>query len=404
MRRMLIAAALLCMVSFRVPAQKAPEEQMLSSSVIVYAAIQQNGKAVPVNRAAGFLMEATHVVTNLRECCGATSRGEHPVPVVVSGKDTAVGKVIWSSDESETALLELDSALKGAAVTFAPSKLTYKGEDVYSVQFPEPSGSGSPKISSGKIQGTAKIKDTDLLVYQTTASMDEGNSGGALFDACGNAIGINIAVKDGVQYALAVDALAGAFKARGLKAKMAEKGCGSNASAKGASKGEGGGEEASGHGWRMPRGTEWIPVIVMAGILVLALRPGARRALGRPQVAPVLPFPPAAAVGKPVLRGITGDYSGASLSLDTSASTLGRDPHRANLLFGPDSDAVSKRHCTVKWDAQRQVFVLEDHGSTNGTFLASGERLNAHQSRDLRPGDRFYIGDLRNQFEVCLET
>jgi hypothetical protein len=47
--------------------------------------------------------------------------------------------------------------------------------------------------------------------------------------------------------------------------------------------------------------------------------------------------------------------------------------------------------------------MLEDHGSTNGTFLASGERLTPNLMRELRAGDRFYIGDLRNQFEVAME-
>jgi pSer/pThr/pTyr-binding forkhead associated (FHA) protein len=75
-----------------------------------------------------------------------------------------------------------------------------------------------------------------------------------------------------------------------------------------------------------------------------------------------------------------------------------------NLVFPAESASVSKRHCTVRWDAPRGVFVLEDLGSTNGTFLASGERLTPHVPRDLRPGERFYIGDLRNQFEVALES
>jgi hypothetical protein len=57
----------------------------------------------------------------------------------------------------------------------------------------------------------------------------------------------------------------------------------------------------------------------------------------------------------------------------------------------------------VNWDAARKIFVIQDLGSTNGTFLATGERLTAGQSRDLPPGERFFIGDLRNQFEVRME-
>ena len=104
------------------------------------------------------------------------------------------------------------------------------------------------------------------------------------------------------------------------------------------------------------------------------------------------------------MRGVSGQYAGAAVGLDVSPSTLGRDPQAANLVFAAESGSVSKRHCTVRWDVARGVFVLQDHGSTNGTFLASGERLAPNQPRDLRPGERFYIGDLRNQFEVGFEA
>jgi pSer/pThr/pTyr-binding forkhead associated (FHA) protein len=106
---------------------------------------------------------------------------------------------------------------------------------------------------------------------------------------------------------------------------------------------------------------------------------------------------------KPALHGIAGKYAGASVSLEGGPSLLGRDQAAANLVFPPDADSISKRHCTVRWDAARSVFVIEDLGSTNGTFLANGERLPTGQPRDLRPGDRFYIGDMRNQFEVRME-
>ncbi len=106
---------------------------------------------------------------------------------------------------------------------------------------------------------------------------------------------------------------------------------------------------------------------------------------------------------RPVLKGIAGQYAGSSIALDTGSSLLGRDQSVANLVFGPESDSVSKRHCRVSWDAMAGVFRLEDLGSTNGTFLANGERLAPGQPRALRPGDRFYIGDLRNQFEVRME-
>ena len=218
------AVALLGVITFCVAAlAQDPSGRMLSSSVLVFAAVREKGKPVPVNRAGGFLLDARHVMTNVKDCCAVTQKGQQPVPVVVAGKDSAVGKVIWSSQESETAILELDNPLGDAALTIAPTKLTRKGQDVYTVQYAD---SGPPKLGPGKLQDLVKVKDSNLPIYQTTAPMADGNSGGALFDACGNVIGVNLLVKDGIGYAVAIDPLLGALESAGLKATQAAKPCG----------------------------------------------------------------------------------------------------------------------------------------------------------------------------------
>ena len=139
----------------------------------------------------------------------------------------------------------------------------------------------------------------------------------------------------------------------------------------------------------------WIALLLLLGISALAFRLVRRRARPAP--------PPAAQGTRPALLGITGRYSGESIELGETGVTLGRDPRAASLVFAHAS-SISKRHCTVRWDAARRVFILEDHGSTNGTFLAGGERLTPDVPRDLPPGGRFYLGDLYTQFEVRLEA
>ena len=65
-----------------------------------------------------------------------------------------------------------------------------------------------------------KIENKDIQVFKTSASMNKANSGGALFDACGNVIGINMMVKDGAQFAYVVDPLLEGLKAAGLRATV----------------------------------------------------------------------------------------------------------------------------------------------------------------------------------------
>jgi len=392
-------------------------DKMLQSSVVVFGTVQENGKPKPVSRGGGFMIDSRHVVTNFSACCGKTDSGEQTAPVVVAGdKDASTAKVVWSNADAEMAILELKDAIERPALTIAPFKTVEKEQVVYTAQFPDPGESGTtPKISDGKLLGLVKIENTAIEVYKTSASMNKANSGGALFDACGNVIGINMMVKDGAQFAYVVDPLLEGLKAAGVQAKVAEEHCGSTA-APAPSSGEKGDKKESETpktaAWWGPKGAEWIPVALLLAAIAMAFR------TPRKKVAPAMlrqPVPDAAKQAaliapharqtgtRPALHGIEGQYAGKSFSLEAGPSVLGRDQRAANLVFASDAQTISKRHCMVSWDPARGTFVLQDLGSTNGTFLATGERLTAGQSRDLPAGGRFFIGDLRNQFEVRME-
>jgi hypothetical protein len=391
-------------------------DRMIQSSVVVFGTVEENGKAKLVSRGGGFMIDKRHVVTNLNACCGKTDKGEQTVPVVVAGeKDASTAKVIWKNEDTEMAILELKDPFERAGLTIAPFKTVEKEQIVYTAQFPDPGESGTvPKISDGKLLGLVKIENSSAQAYKTSASMNKANSGGALFDACGNVIGINMMVKDGAQFAYVVDPLLEGLKAAGVEAKVASAHCGSAAAAAPTSGGEGDKGDASKTQWWGPQGAEWIPVGLLLAAIVMAFRPARKKvskAGVRPQTLPepakyvplMAPIEARVTVGRPALHGVAGQYEGKSFSLDAGPSVLGRDQRAANLVFAPEADSISKRHCTVSWDAARGTFVIQDLGSTNGTFLATGERLAPGQPRDLPAGGRFFIGDLRNQFEVRME-
>jgi hypothetical protein len=393
-------------------------DKMLQSSVAVFGTIEENGKTKPVSRGGGFMIDSRHVVTNLTACCGKTDKGEQAQPVVVAGdKDASTAKVIWKNEDTEMAILELKDPFERPALTIAPLKTVEKAEAVYTAQFPDPGESGTiPKISEGKLLGLVKIENSSVQAYKTSASMNKANSGGALFDACGNVIGVNMMVKDGAQFAYVVDPLLEGLKAAGVQAKVASEHCGSAAAAPTSSGSDGEKKDSEASKWG-PQGMEWIPVVLLLAAVIMAFRPARKKASQAvlrqqtlpeparyaPLIAPLAPTAAGITATRPALRGVAGQYEGKSFSLDAGPSVLGRDQRAANLVFGSDADSISKRHCMVSWDAARGTFVIQDLGSTNGTFLATGERLTPGQSRDLPPGGRFFIGDLRNQFEVRME-
>ncbi len=394
-------------------------DKMIPSSVAVFGTVEENGKVKPVSRGGGFMIDKRHVVTNLNACCGKTDKGEQAQPVVVAGdKDARTAKVIWKNEDAEMAILELKDPIERPGLSIAPLKTVEKEQVVYTAQFPDPGESGTvPKISEGKLLGLVKIENSTVQVFKTSASMNKANSGGALFDACGNVIGVNMMVKGGAQFAYVVDPLLQGLKSAGIAAKLASEHCGAAAAAPSAGGGEKKESDSPKTPWWGPNGAEWIPVVLLLAAIVTAFRPSRNKvsqevvrhktlpepATYAPLSAPLAPASAITTGTRPALRGIAGQYAGKSFSLDAGPSVLGRDQRAANLVFAPEADSISKRHCIVSWDAARRTFAIEDLGSTNGTFLATGERVPAGQARDLPPGGRFFIGDLRNQFEVRME-
>ncbi|MFJ1655515.1 FHA domain-containing protein [Streptomyces sp. NPDC088337] len=79
------------------------------------------------------------------------------------------------------------------------------------------------------------------------------------------------------------------------------------------------------------------------------------------------------------------ETNGRTWTLDPSRSyALGRDP-QGDIVF--DDARVSWRHATVSYNGRS--WVIEDHGSTNGTF-AQGRRVN---QLELGPGSAVHLGN-----------
>ena len=87
------------------------------------------------------------------------------------------------------------------------------------------------------------------------------------------------------------------------------------------------------------------------------------------------------------------------IALNGDTVFFGRDPQRCQLVFDEKDDTVSRVHCSVRYDAERDCFTLENY-SGNGTFLADGRRLEDGDAADLHSGDRFYLVDQHILFEV----
>lgn len=95
------------------------------------------------------------------------------------------------------------------------------------------------------------------------------------------------------------------------------------------------------------------------------------------------------------LTGIQGEYQGQSIVITMGEEVvLGRDPAFCMLVFsGRD---ISRRHCGIRYDAGRRMYLVIDYSST-GTKLADGTMVSASSYMPVLPGTVIYLGSGREQ-------
>lgn len=103
---------------------------------------------------------------------------------------------------------------------------------------------------------------------------------------------------------------------------------------------------------------------------------------------------------RPLIYGVSGEFVGKSFYIPDNGLTLGRDAARCQVIFSTSSAGISRIHCSIYYNASSGVFILTDAGSTYGTFHEKGMKLTQGQSINLNSGERFYLSNPKNMFEV----
>ena len=98
------------------------------------------------------------------------------------------------------------------------------------------------------------------------------------------------------------------------------------------------------------------------------------------------------------LIGISGIFGEQSFPMKRETIALGRDASICNLVFPENAKGISRKHCTITYDGSR--ITVRDEGSTYGTFLGNGQKLHAGTAVTLTPGQRLYLANEDNMFEV----
>ena len=137
----------------------------------------------------GFIIDAKGIVVTNNHVI----QGAEDIMVTVNGEKEYEAKIIGADPLSDLAVLEIQSKDKFVPVKFGDSDKSRIGDWVIAIG--NPFGLGGT-VTSGII--SARNRSIGLSRYedyiQTDASINQGNSGGPLFDMNGDVIGINTAI------------------------------------------------------------------------------------------------------------------------------------------------------------------------------------------------------------------
>lgn len=100
----------------------------------------------------------------------------------------------------------------------------------------------------------------------------------------------------------------------------------------------------------------------------------------------------------PKLICVSGKLAGQVFSIPAQGLLIGKDPAVCNVAVTLPN--VSRSHCKITFNPASRTFVLQDLGSTNGTYLRNGTRLNRSVPYALNVGDEFTIAGHTLAFRV----
>lgn len=323
-------------------------------------------------------------------------------------------EVVAADTSKDLCVLELpEPTSERKPATLCKSDSVSKGDEVFVLGYPAYSLAGKNYVTfdtkditsaKGSISQKTRVNNSGAIgtnVYMTDAVIDNGNSGGPMINANGEVIGIaswSIASKDESGnnrtdggYATLVDELIPMLNSNNVPYTL-------STDAAPASADEGGVPAEA-----KPESNIMIIVIAIAGavvviaivIVIVVVSKSKKQA---PAAAPQgVPSPAVKISQGAVITGMKGFMANRSFNINGSI-VLGRNPQKCTVCYPVDSKGISGVHCQIRQTASG--YEIMDLGSSNGTFLGSGERLTPNVPVFIPDGTFFYLGSAEQLFQI----
>jgi len=349
-------------------------------------------------------------------------------------------EVVAPWEDLDLVILVTESAPEGrVALPLMASDRVRVAQEVYALGFPGvadsatddgallPSTIDDISVTRGVV---SKLNATinGAAAFQMDATINHGNSGGPLITADGYVIGINTwGTEPGTNFAIHADYVIDVLNAAGIgtepappadsptpeipavspnpeipaEAPAPEISAGPAAAA----------PQPGGRQDGFEPGTAGIAAVAVmlaaiGGFLIVrarrkgtAAKPAPSPARAPAAVPSGAPAAPQAAAAPEAIQLVSagGVLMGRSFPV-AGTLTIGRDARRCNILFPASAPGISTVHCEVRPGAGG-VF-LTDLGSSYGTFLPGGKRLEPGRPVPLGRGGAFYLASGENQFVI----
>ncbi len=142
--------------------------------------------------------------------------------------------------------------------------------------------------------------------------------------------------------------------------------------------------------------TQWVKYIVLIILAWLLLFYIMKKSI-RQMVSVDEMYHNAANSAEAVIQGVSGLLNGKTYMLTAGTPLIfGRRTEKCNVLFKNETKGISSIHCKIKW--YNGKVLIKDLGSTYGTWLNEGTRLEPNKYYELTDQGVFYLGSKENMF------
>ena len=399
-------AVALCVVARPTPARAEIDDAAVRESVLRVVVVDEDGEnilqlgsafAVGKSRPVQYIITNYHVIEKRPEGALVFETNESYVPCTV----------VKALKEMDIAILKIERPIDRPPVLVGTQDIVKPTDEVFAYGFPladwsEYQLSEPENVSVSKGIVSKKTEKEGVHYYQTDATINNGNSGGPLVHKDGFVIGVNAgSVKESVNINVSImmDQILPELDALNIGyLRYTPAGQTPVPSAQGATEDATPTTVPADDTVKPTTGSSafWLVVFIFAGIAFLGVsaylvwqlilqKRHKDRGDGEDTA------------GKPVLRGIAGQYAGAVIPIEGTV-TIGRDPTACQIVFPKDMPGISRTHCQIRYDERTAVFVLKDL-STEGTVV-KGTPVGRGRAISIHEGDVFCLVDQENAFRV----